>query len=82
MKKKEKKYKFMIVFEKGKRNYSVYSPDLPGCASTGKTLEQTRELMRQGIKLHVKGMIEDGDPIPDEWSGSEIASVEFIEVEI
>ena len=53
MPKKEKNYKFMVIIEKAKRNYSCYSPDLPGCISTGKTLEEIRENMREAMKGHI-----------------------------
>lgn len=29
-------YKFLIVIEKAGKNYSAYSPDLPGCIATRK----------------------------------------------
>ena len=32
--------KYAIVVEKAKGNYAAYVPDLPGCVSTGKTLEE------------------------------------------
>ncbi len=32
-------HRFLIVIEKAKKNYSAYSPDLPGCVATGKTKE-------------------------------------------
>jgi len=27
-------HRFLIVIEKAKKNYSAYSPDLPGCVAT------------------------------------------------
>ncbi len=32
------KYRYLVVIEKAKGNYSAYVPDLPGCVATGKTL--------------------------------------------
>ncbi len=34
--------RFLVVIEKAENNYSAYSPDLPGCVSTGKTREQAK----------------------------------------
>ena len=34
--------RYAVVIEKGERIYSAYVPDLPGCASVGDTLENTR----------------------------------------
>jgi predicted RNase H-like HicB family nuclease len=28
-------HRFLVVIEKAEKNYSAYSPDLPGCAATG-----------------------------------------------
>jgi predicted RNase H-like HicB family nuclease len=53
-----------MIIETGKRNYSAYLPDLPGCVATGETLEDVRQRMREAIELHLAGMREDGLPIP------------------
>jgi predicted RNase H-like HicB family nuclease len=58
--------KYAIVIEKVPgSNYSAYVPDLPGCVAAADTLEETRQLMREAIELHLQGMREDGDPIPE-----------------
>jgi predicted RNase H-like HicB family nuclease len=56
--------RFLIIIEKGDHNYSAYVPDLPGCIATGRTLEEVKANMRQAIKMHIQGMIEDHEPIP------------------
>ena len=58
-------YRYTVVIEKGPRNYSAYVPDLPGCVAAGETRDEVRQLMRQAIELHLRGMIEDGEPIPE-----------------
>jgi predicted RNase H-like HicB family nuclease len=60
-----KTYHFLIILEQGEHNYSAYAPDLPGCAATGKTYEEVKKNMREAIKLHLQGMIEDHEPIPN-----------------
>ena len=57
--------KYGIVIETGEHNCSAYVPDLPGCVATGASIEETKELIRQAIELHLKGIREDGDPIPE-----------------
>jgi len=57
-------YRYLIVIEPGEHNYSAYVPDLPGCITTGKTYEEVQKNMVEAIRLHLKGMIEDHDPIP------------------
>ncbi len=56
--------RFLIIVEKGETNYSAYVPDLPGCVATGRTLEELKSNMRQAIKMHLEGMLEDNEPLP------------------
>jgi len=67
---------YAIVIEKpaGSSNYSAYVPDLPGCVAAGETLEETKQLMREAIELHIAGMREDGMPVPE--PSTEVATVE------
>jgi predicted RNase H-like HicB family nuclease len=57
-------YRILIVLEKGPRNYSAYAPEVPGCVATGKTREETLQLMREALALHLQGMAEDGEEMP------------------
>jgi predicted RNase H-like HicB family nuclease len=68
------KNKYLVVFEKAERNYSAYSPDLPGCIATGTNRKEVEENMREAIGIHLNGMKEDGQ-IPPEPS----AYTEYIE---
>jgi len=56
---------YAMIVEKGERNYSAYFPDLPGCVATGQTLEELKQFMRQALELHLRGLREDGLPIPE-----------------
>jgi predicted RNase H-like HicB family nuclease len=67
--------KYAVIFEKAKNNYSAYVPDLPGCVTTGKTLEETRLLIREAIEFHIEGLRQDGDPIPEPGSLCEYVEV-------
>ncbi len=60
--------RYAIVIEKAKNNYAAYVPDLPGCVATGKTVEETEQQIREAIELHLRGMREDGLPIPEPTS--------------
>ncbi len=68
-------YRFLVVIEKAKNNYSVYSPDLPGCVATGKTREEAAKNMHEAIELHVQGLMEDKLPIPRSRSFAEYVAV-------
>ena len=39
-------------------------PDLPGCVATGKTIDTTLRRIERAIELHLRGLREDGLPIP------------------
>ena len=56
--------RYGIIIEKGERNCSAYVPDLPGCVATGATIEETKDRIRRAVELHLEGIREDGDPIP------------------
>ena len=68
----ETMYRFLVVIEKANRNYSAYSPDLPGCDATGSTREEAERNMHEAIELHVKGLLEDNLPVPESNSFADI----------
>jgi predicted RNase H-like HicB family nuclease len=56
--------KYAVIFERAENNWAAYVPDLPGCMSTGKTLEETKANIREAILGHIHTLREYGDPIP------------------
>lgn len=56
--------KYLVVIEKGKNNYSAYSPDVFGCIATGKTVEETISNMKEALEFHIEGILEDGESFP------------------
>jgi len=67
-------YAVVIEHEKGS-NHSAYVPDLPGCVSTGDTLEEVQRNIREAIEFHLRGMRTDGDPIPEPYTHVAYANV-------
>ena len=63
--------RYAVVIEKGAANYSAYVPDLPGCVSVGDTLAEVKTEIRSAIEFHLRGMQEDGLPIPPPSSRAE-----------
>ena len=58
--------RYPIVIHKEKNsNYGVIVPDLPGCFSTGATLDEAIENAREAIECHLEGLLLDGEPIPE-----------------
>jgi len=68
-------HKYLVVFEKAGGNFSAYSPDLPGCIATGSTRREVEQNIREAIRLHVEGLVQDGAPLPEQ-----IAFTEYVEV--
>ncbi len=62
--------KYLIVIEQTDGGFSAYSPDLPGCVSTGKTREETELNMREAIQFHIDGLKQEGYPVPDAQASS------------
>ena len=52
-------HRFLIVIEKTDKNYSAYTPDLPGCVATGKTRNQVKRNLYEAIEMHARGLLED-----------------------
>jgi predicted RNase H-like HicB family nuclease len=57
--------RYLIIIEKGEKNYGAYAPDLPGCITTGKTVEETKRNMREALGLHLAGMVAEGEKTPE-----------------
>ena len=57
--------KYTMIIEKGEDNYSAYCPDFPGVVSASETEEETAELMKEAIELHLEGLKQDRIPIPE-----------------
>jgi len=66
---------YAIIIEKATGNYSVYSPDVPGCAATGVTLEEVKQQTHEALAFHFEGLQEDGLPIPEPTSYSDWVEV-------
>lgn len=56
---------YLVIYEKGPTSWGAYVPDLPGWVAAGETQEEVRKLIESAIDLHLRGMREDGDPIPE-----------------
>ena len=57
--------KYLIIVEKTETGYSAYSPDVPGCASTGQTKQEVERNIQEAIQFHVEGLRDEGYPVPE-----------------
>ncbi|MEW6128701.1 MAG: type II toxin-antitoxin system HicB family antitoxin [Acidobacteriota bacterium] len=67
--------KYLIVIEKTATGYSAYSPDVPGCGSTGKTKKAVEKNIREAIEFHLEGLRLEGCEIPEPSSYSSYVEV-------
>lgn len=56
--------KYAVIFEQAGNNWAAYVPDLPGCITTGKTLDETERNIKEAIRGHLRTLREFGEPIP------------------
>ncbi|MCG8448730.1 MAG: type II toxin-antitoxin system HicB family antitoxin [Pirellulales bacterium] len=66
--------RYLIILEPTSTGYSTYSPDLPGCVSTGATRGEAERNMREAIEFHLAGLRAEGAEIPK--PASETAYIE------
>jgi predicted RNase H-like HicB family nuclease len=62
---------YRVVIKKDGSGFHGMVPLLPGCHTTGKTVEDTRINLREAITLHLQVMRDEGMDIPRE-SGLEM----------
>ncbi len=61
------RYPVVIHKEKGS-DYGATVPDLPGCFSAGKTMQEALEAAREAVVAHIEGMLLDGEHVPSPTS--------------
>ncbi|MGA9641623.1 MAG: type II toxin-antitoxin system HicB family antitoxin [Terriglobales bacterium] len=54
-------------------DYGVSFPDFPGCITAGRTLDEASRMAEEALALHIQGMIEDRDPVPEPSKLEDIA---------
>jgi len=63
---KREEHVFTVLFEPNELGgWRVTVPVLPGVV-TECTLEEARRMAEEAIQLHLEGLLEDGEPIPEE----------------
>jgi predicted RNase H-like HicB family nuclease len=67
--------KSLIIIEETSRGYSAYSPDVPGCVSTGRTRQEVEQNVREAIEFHLEGLRLEGLPAPETHSYSTYVDV-------
>lgn len=69
--------KIVVIIEKSKSGFSAYLPDLQGCVSSSKTIDELKLNISEAIKFHLEGIAEDGLPIPEIFKGEYLLQYSF-----
>ena len=62
---KKDRYSFVALFTYDNDGISIEFPDLPGCCPCADTTEEALKNAKEALGLHIWGMEQDGEPIPD-----------------
>ncbi|MCL1941699.1 MAG: type II toxin-antitoxin system HicB family antitoxin [Synergistaceae bacterium] len=58
-------YPALFAYENGVDGIGVVFPDLPGCVSRGENENDALRMGKEALSLHLWGMEQDGDEIPE-----------------
>jgi predicted RNase H-like HicB family nuclease len=59
------RYYIAVIHKDPDSDFGVSFPDLPGCITAGRTLDETRVMAAEALALHLEGMIADDENIPE-----------------
>jgi predicted RNase H-like HicB family nuclease len=45
-------------------SYSAYVPDLPGCTTSGDSVEEVRQNIKDAVATYIESLREHGEPVP------------------
>jgi predicted RNase H-like HicB family nuclease len=64
-----------LIHKEAESDFGVSFPDLPGVISAGSTLDEARDMATEALALHLEGLAEDGEAIPEPSSLEEIMEI-------
>lgn len=63
---------YVALIQKENKEYGVIFPDFPGCVSVGKTVDEAYKNSIEALALHIDGIKEDKEQIPEPRTFDEI----------
>ncbi|MFI4974071.1 MAG: type II toxin-antitoxin system HicB family antitoxin [Caulobacterales bacterium] len=63
-----------LIHKDAGSDYGVSFPDFPGCVTAGSTLDEARSNAPEALALHIEGMVEDGEAVPEPSSLEDVMS--------
>lgn len=61
-----------LIHKEADSDYGVSFPDFPGCVTAGTDLDDAHRMAEEALALHIEGLSEDGEAIPEPSSLVEI----------
>ena len=55
---------YPAIIEKGRDGFGVFFPDLPGCTSAGRSIQETAENAEEALAGHLIVMAQHGEALP------------------
>ncbi len=62
----KKENKILVEVSYTGNNYSAYLPILPGCITTGETMDELKKNIKEIVPFHLEGMRESSEQVPEE----------------
>ena len=60
-------YGYAVIYEElTEGGYHVLVPALPGIVTFGRDISEAREMARDAIACHIRGLLKDNEEIPDD----------------
>jgi predicted RNase H-like HicB family nuclease len=57
--------RYLYVIEKAADgSFSAYVPDLPGCTTSGETVDDVKQGIKSAVELYIDSLREHNEPVP------------------
>lgn len=56
--------RYVAVIERGRRNYSAYVPDVPGCVATSRSVPGVLRELGRALGWHFESLRQHGEAVP------------------
>ena len=73
--------RYTVLLYSGDACYVAVIPAFGDLATQGSTVEDALDMARDAIQVATRGLIEDGEPVPEEDAPPIVASVDVAEIE-
>jgi predicted RNase H-like HicB family nuclease len=67
---------YLVIYEQGKDGgWGAYAPDLPGLGVAAETRDEVAILIRDGIRIYIEELRQEGMPLPEPVTEADRISV-------